>query len=594
MKQTIKLIALSVLLLLSALVLKADQYGDFTYTSDGTDVTITGYTGTNLAVTIPDNINGQPVTSIGSWAFSDGNLTNVTIGTNVTSIGDAAFYGCINLASITIPSSVTNIGSGTFNSCLSLTSVAIPASVASIGDYAFFYCTNLSAIAVDAANPSYSSADGVLFNKDQTTLIQFPFGKAGSYSIPSTVTSIGDEAFGIEDHGNPLNTPPSCTGLTNLIIPGGVTNIEDYAFSHCIGLTSVTLSNGITSIGVEAFSWCSQLTSLTIPSSVTSIGEVAFYYSGLTNITIPGSVTNFGLGAFAVCTSLTSVTLQDGVTSIGEAGFNFCTNLNSITIPDSVTSIGERAFWFCTGLTNATIASNVTNIGQYAFSGCSSLINITVNADNASYSSVDGVLCNKDQTALIQFPGGRGGSYTIPSSVTCIGNNAFGSYVPSGSAGLFIFFYPYSCVNLTNITIPSSVTTIGDGAFVYLNNLTSVYFEGNAPVGEGDLNYDFNATVYYLPGTTGWDSFGNVATALWLLPNPTILNFEPNFGVQPNGFGFTISWATNIPVVVEACTNLTNPVWQPVQTNALTDGSAYFSDPQWTNYPGRFYRLRSP
>jgi hypothetical protein len=79
-----------------------------------------------------------------------------------------------------------------------------------------------------------------------------------------------------------------------------------------------------------------------------------------------------------------------------------------------------------------------------------------------------------------------------------------------------------------------------------------------------------------------------------MLPNPTILNFEPNFGVQTNQFGFTISWATNIPVVVEACTDLSNPAWTPVGTNTLTDGVSYFSDSQWANYPGRYYRLRSP
>ena len=102
-------------------------------------------------------------------------------------------------------------------------------------------------------------------------------------------------------------------------------------------------------------------------------------------------------------------------------------------------------------------------------------------------------------------------------------------------------------------------------------------------------------TVYSLPGTTGWGStFGGVSTALWFLPNPLILNYEPSFGVQTNRFGFTISWATNIPVVVEACTNLAGPVWKLVATNTLTGGTSYFSDPQWTNYPRRFYRLSSP
>ena len=104
-----------------------------------------------------------------------------------------------------------------------------------------------------------------------------------------------------------------------------------------------------------------------------------------------------------------------------------------------------------------------------------------------------------------------------------------------------------------------------------------------------------NATVYYLPGTTGWGpTFGDRPTAPWTLPNPLILNKGPSFGPHTNGFGFIISWATNIPVVVEACTSLANPVWFPVGTNTLTGGSSYFSDPQWTNYPARLYRLRSP
>jgi hypothetical protein len=171
---------------------------------------------------------------------------------------------------------------------------------------------------------------------------------------------------------------------------------------------------------------------------------------------------------------------------------------------------------------------------------------------------------------------------TIPNGVTTIGGYAF-----------------YYCDSLTNVTIPNSVTTIGGYAFEYTFRLSNVYFTGNAPTPTNDLSVfsadNNSATVYYLPGTTGWGAtFDGRPTALWLLPNPTILNFEPTFGVRTNRFGFTISWATNIPVVVEACTNCTNPVWQPVQTNTLTGGSCYFSDPKWTNYPVRCYRLRSP
>jgi len=100
---------------------------------------------------------------------------------------------------------------------------------------------------------------------------------------------------------------------------------------------------------------------------------------------------------------------------------------------------------------------------------------------------------------------------------------------------------------------------------------------------------------YYLPGTIGWgSSFGGQPTALWYQPKPQVLNNSTTFGVHSNRFGFTISWATNVNVVVEACTNFVNSLWTPVFTNTLTNGTTSFSDPKWTNYPGRFYRLRSP
>jgi hypothetical protein len=127
-------------------------------------------------------------------------------------------------------------------------------------------------------------------------------------------------------------------------------------------------------------------------------------------------------------------------------------------------------------------------------------------------------------------------------------------------------------------------------------SLNAVYFEGNAPSGDPTVFISDNqATVYYLPGTTGWGStFGGVPTAVWTLPYPLILNNRPGLGVEANGFGFTISWATNIPVVVEASTDLTHPVWTRVATNTLSGGLSYFTDAQWRKYPRRFYRATAP
>ena len=163
-----------------------------------------------------------------------------------------------------------------------------------------------------------------------------------------------------------------------------------------------------------------------------------------------------------------------------------------------------------------------------------------------------------------------------------------------------------ACTSLTSITIPQSVTNIGSDAFAFCDNLQSVYFQGNAPSGDSSVFFHWSnfpifppvyepptpTTVYYLPATTGWGAtFGGQPTVLW---NPSAQTGGASFGVSANGFGFNITGASNLVVVVEATTNLASSDWQPVQTNTLTTGSAYFTDPQWTDYPNRFYRLRSP
>jgi hypothetical protein len=165
-------------------------------------------------------------------------------------------------------------------------------------------------------------------------------------------------------------------------------------------------------------------------------------------------------------------------------------------------------------------------------------------------------------------------SITIPNNVTSIADNAF-----------------VDCTSLTNTTIAKSVNNIGNKAFFGCSSMNAVYFEGNAPSpGLNMFAGVSNATIYYLPGTTGWGpTFGGLPTALW---QPMVEPGDTSFGLGTNGFGFTISWASVVTVVVEATTNLANPTWIPLATNTLTGGSRYFSDLQWMNYAGRFYRLR--
>ena len=249
------------------------------------------------------------------------------------------------------------------------------------------------------------------------------------------------------------------SSIQSVIIRDGVTSIGDRAFYACNSLTSVTIGNSVTSIGYNAFYYCDSLTSVTIPNSVTSIGLGAFARcSSLAFVTIPNSVTSIGESAFYNCSSLPSVTIPNSVRSIGDYAFNGCKSLTSVTIPNSVTSIGEGAFGNCKSLTSVTIPNSVTSIGSSAFECCSSLTSINVDANNANYCSIDGVLFSKDKTTLIQYPAGNTRiEYIIPNSVTSIGVGAFGD-----------------CYSLTSVTIPNSVTSIGKGAFGDCYSLTSI------------------------------------------------------------------------------------------------------------------------
>ena len=448
---------------------------------------------------------GDSVTDIGNDAFNGcRSLTSVTIPDSVTSIGSYAFTDCISLTSVTIGDSVTNIGNNAFKDCSSLTSLTIPASVTTIGDYAFFKCTSMAGFSVDKNNQSYASDNyGCLYNKSKTTLIQYPIGNSRtSFTIPDSVTSIGNGAFQFCDSLKNVTIPGSvtsiggwafsdCSSLTSVAIPNSVMSIGNCAFSVCTSLTSVTIGNSVTSIGFQAFYYCTSLTSVTIGNSVTSIGVQAFSYcSSLPSVTIGNSVTNIGDDAFIGCTSLTSLTIPDSVTSIGSYAFRICRSLTSVTIPDSVTSIGNDAFYGCSGLTHVTISDNVRSIGNSVFEGCSSLSSATIGNGITSVrqlfngcSNLSSVILRNSVTSIGNslFSGCSSlTSVTIPNSVTTIGNSAF-----SGCSGLTSVAIPDSvttigssafsgCRSLSSVAIPDSVTTIGNSVFSGCSGLTRV------------------------------------------------------------------------------------------------------------------------
>jgi len=206
------------------------------------------------------------VTTIGNKAFINNKLTNIIIPNSVTSIGDNAFESN-QLVKVIIPNNVTTIGKYVFEDNSKLTNVTIGKGVTAIGEGAF-NCSNLTDIKVDPANTSYSSDQGVLYDKDKTILITYPKKKAGtSFTIPNSVTTIGTSAFS------------ESTSLTDITIPDSVTTISNYAFLNCTGLTSVTIPINVTQINQSAFYGCTGLTSVTFQGTIV-YNNLGRYYEG--------------------------------------------------------------------------------------------------------------------------------------------------------------------------------------------------------------------------------------------------------------------------------------------------------------------------
>ena len=279
-------------------------------------------------------------------------------------IGDWAFGWCRSLKSINIPNSVTNIGDSAFESCRSLSNINIPSSVVNINGNPF--CDWNGKLHNESKVFVYERQ--VLFNKDKTTLIAYR-SKEKNYIIPNGVTNIGNRAFS------------ECKSLTSIKIPNSVKNIGDSAFYGCRSLTSINIPDSVTNIGDKAFWGCSSLTSINIPNSVTNIGDSAFWCCrSLSNINIPSSVVNINGNPFcnwngdlyneskAFVYEHQVLFNKDKTTLIA-----YISKEKNYIIPNSVTNIGDKAFWGCSSLTSINIPNSVTNIGDSAFRRCDNL-----------------------------------------------------------------------------------------------------------------------------------------------------------------------------------------------------------------------------
>ncbi len=486
------------------------------------------------SITIPASVNylstNFNITAVGDSVFMNcTGLTALNLASGIESIGNYALYFCTGLTgTLTLPSSLKTIGDGAINSCSNLTNLTIPETVTSIGDGAFVYCQNIPVfhipasvthigarafydggkfLEVAAENPTYSSLEGVLYDKGKTVLMQCPAAKTDSVIIPETVKTIGEVAFSGCHELSKIKLPSGldsigyaafsgCSSISKLAFPASLRIISDNAFQYCGGLMAVT---SYTPAPLPLTSWSRVFTNvltdyctLIVKPGTKSLYQAATIWNEFTNIqemggtigntyTVNGinykkitatsvavvhgsytgsiiipakvnifeidlDVTAVGDSAFYNNRNLSSVALPSTITTIGNHAFDDCRYLESVNIPSSVTSIGRSAFYNCYLLSSITIPSSVTSIGNNAFSGCLILQNITIPSSISTIEPGTFYVCQNLK------------SVTLPSTITSIGGAAF-----------------YGCMNLPEITIPESVTTIGVDAFYNCSKLVSVH-----------------------------------------------------------------------------------------------------------------------
>ena len=418
------------------------------------------------------------VKTIGQNAFYNcRKLTSVELSENLTTIESGAFQSCVALKNIDIPNKVTKLNDNTFSNCSSLKNVSIGSGCTSISTTAFDGTFSIDRITVSEDNKNYTVVDGVLYNKDMTTLVLYPKNRSGEFAVPDTVTTIANSAFDSSPNltkvtiGKNVKTIGAsafgeCKSLKTVIFEDSDTvqkTICDYAFYKCPVLTTVDFGNAVKSIGNYAFYSCQSLNKLDFSkNSVKTIGDYAFTVcKSLESIEFPDSLESIGYGAFSantngyrgsyVASSLKSVKFGRGLKSIADYAFYENRQLNTVKFTgDALTSIG---YWsFCNiAITELDLSGTDASINMYAFPHCTSLETVKL------------------------------------SGVKTIGSNAF-DY----------------CTSLENVNIGNDVERIASNSFYYNTNLKQLV------LGKGLNSIDSTAfsgykdlTVYCYEGTYG-------------------------------------------------------------------------------------------
>lgn len=492
------------------------------------------------------NFNTQNVTSMGYMFRGCEKLTEVNLSSfNTAKVTNMAymFYKCAKLSSLDMSSwnisAVTNTDEF-FTNCLKLQSIVVPSSVGSIsislpGEYLCESDGNKYTV-IDNSVPAQAKLTKVINSPaDDPSLTAVASGVAGenaTWTFYDNGLFVVDGTGAMTDFASSLVDTPwdaYMDDMTDIIISDGITRVGDYSFRYskaktvtlgkdvkiigdnafdmCFNLDNVVIPEGTVELCDYAFNNCTSLSYVEIPSTVTSIGYNAFHYCPkLTSIELPDGLTHLGEFALAGNDGLVFVTIPEGITTISQGLFEGCSNLTTVLNIDQVTTIGNFAFRDCDSLETFYINEGVIRIGNYALEDCDSLTAITVAADNATYSSLNGALYDKNQTALIAVPAGYTGKFVVPSSVTELATYAFGNcdkiteiVLPEGLTEINRYAF-YACRGVTTINIPTSVTTIGDYAFSSCNNLTNIAIpEAVTSIGDHAFSYCKAITSIVIP-----------------------------------------------------------------------------------------------
>lgn len=484
---------------------------------DGT-IEIRSYTGHRNNISIPNYIDGKPVTSIGSHAFDkEIGLRQINLPENLTNISDNAFRDCINLIRMTIPEGVEKIGSFAFYgdvrlssiifegssslekiesfafaNCCKLQRFEIPGGVDVVDGSVFFGDTSLAHISVGPGNNSFVSIDGVLLDFDKNTIVAYPVSKASEYDIPDGVTVIGNHAFAfsklstinIEGVLSIENSAFKSSQLNHVDIADSVIDIGEGAFCDIISLQSVTIGNSVSRLPDNLFAFDLNLRSIEIPKNIIYIDGEAFKKSGLSNISfqegssllsignyafcethliqveLPKSLESIGVGAFECDVDLSAVLFQtnSNLKFIGSFAFAYTYSLKAVEFDTNLISLGDYAFKNSGVSGTVLIPSKLTDFGVGVFASCSKLKSFEVAEDNIAYKSISGVLYSKDGSTIVEYPAGReSDTYYVEFGTEIVRNSAF-----------------WGSFNLCQIILPDTLTTLEEYAVYLVLNLTSI------------------------------------------------------------------------------------------------------------------------